>query len=420
MGKAAILLMISALISGSMILYNSEQLNFATMEDQAERQEQIVAREIARTGFNTMVTRAQETEASLKSFNPNTPLTEIIREVNGGENSTFVQETEGGHFSAHLERTGLEAYRINATGFFGDASHQVSGTYLMGSIMEVPEEETDDTFYAGIVNEPADKCTAVFVQRFLPINDRGHGTQDDGVNPLNPSVDCELGEEGCTYEPKKYMRLPPEQLFEAADRYSRSSSRANIYTTLPPMTRLGVVIGVDEIGSDGTCPVINDPSEAAQQFHSLVAVRPGKGGNGGGSTGRGNKGGGQASNQQGAVDDVLESRHALLQQWPEGDGNVWRIAFEMGNWTDEQLEDVKVNGYPDCLGSTCTFGNGTYGGTGWATDSFSYAQLEARDGHPSFNDFVLEFWLRATDGEMPRPGDHAPGQQEPLEVVLAE
>lgn len=419
MGKAAILLMISDLIAGSMILYNSEQLNFATMGDQAERQEQIIAREIARSGFNTMVARAQQTEGELKAFNANTPLTEIIREVNGGANSTFVQEIEGGHFSGYLQRTGLEAYRVNATGFFGSASHQVSGTYLMGSTVQVPENE-DDTFYAGIVEEPADKCTAVFVQRFLPINDRGHGTQDDGVNPLNPSVDCEYGEEGCTYEPKKYMRLPPEQVFDSADRFTRTSSRANIYTTLPPMTRLGVVLGVNDIGTDGTCASITDPSNADQQFYSLVAVRPGKGGSGGGSPGPGNSGQGQASNQQGAVDDVLESRHALLQQWPEGDGNVWRIAFEMGDWTDAQLEDVKANGYPSCLGSTCTFENGTYGGTGWNTDSFSYAQLESRDGHPSFNDFVMEFWLRATDGEKPRPGDHAPGQQEPLEVVLAE
>ena len=418
MGKAAILLMISALIAGSMVLYNSEQLNFATMSDQAERQEQIVAREIARTGFNTMVARAQQTEFDLKSFNPNTPLTEIIREVNGGENSTFDQEVEGGHFSGYLERTGLESYRVNARGFFGGASHHVSGSYLMKSILEVPETE-DDTFYAGIVDEPADKCTAVFVQRFLPINNAGHGTQDDGINPLNPSVDCELGEEGCTYEPKKYMRLAPEKIFDSADKFSRTSTRANIHTELPPLSRLGVVLGVNEIGTDGTCASINDPSDADQRFYSLVAVRPGKGGSQGGGSGEGNQGG-QASNQQGAVDDVLESRHALLEQWPEGDGNVWRMAFEMGDWTDEQLEDVKTNGYPSCTGTTCTFENGTYGGDGWGTDSFSYAQLEQRDGHPSFSDFVMEFGLRAAEGEKPRPGDHASGQQEPLEVELAE
>ncbi len=413
MGKAAMLLIISALIAGSLILYQSEQTNFSTLADQAERQEQIVAREIARTGYNVIVTRAQEVQKDLLDFNANTPLPEIIRTVNGGDDTGYSEDVEGGHFTAHLVRTGLETYRVESTGFFNDANHTVTGDFLLSNILNVPEGE-DDTFYSGIVEEPEGTCTSVFVQRFLPINDAGHGTQEDGLNPLNPTVDCEIGTEGCTYEPKKYMRLPPEKLFDSADRYTREGTRANIYTELPPMSRLGVVIGVDEMNTDGTCPQIDDPGQSAQRFYSLTAKRPGNSGN----AGRGAGGGGQASSQQGAVDDVLESKHALLQSWPDGDGNVWRIAFETGEWTDEQLQDIKLNGYPSCVGSTCNFEDGTYGGSGWTEDSYGYAQLEDRDGHPSFNDFVLEFWLRESDGEM-RPGQHAHGQQEPLEVVLA-
>ncbi len=401
MGKAAILLMISALIAGAFILYNAEQTNFATLSDQADRQEQIVAREIARTGFNTIVARAQEVERELHEFNPNTPLTEIIRTVNGGDDSQYVEETEGGHFSAFLERSGVETYRVHSTGYYGSADHSISGDYLMGSIVNIPTDQ-DDTFYAGIVSEPSGTCTAVFLQRFLPMNDAGHGTQDDGINPLNPSIDCDLDEDDCTYEPKKYMRVAPELVFPSADLYNREGSRANVHTVLPPMSRLGIILAVDE-PTGGECPDITHPSQSEQSFYSLV--------------GQNHNNAGRASTDQGAVDGVMEGKNALLQQWPE-DSNVWRAAFEWGNWTNEQLVDIKLNGYPTS-GSTWSIDGATYGGTGWETDDYGYAKLEAREGHPDFYDFVMEMWLKV-DGGSPSPGNHALGQQEPLEVELAE
>jgi len=113
----------------------------------------------------------------------------------------------------------------------------------------------------------------------------------------------------------------------------------------------------------------------------------------------------------------MEGKNALLQQWPE-DSNVWRAAFEWGNWTNEQLVDIKLNGYPTS-GSTWSIDGATYGGTGWETDDYGYAKLEAREGHPDFYDFVMEMWLKV-DGGSPSPGNHALGQQEPLEVELAE
>jgi hypothetical protein len=86
---------------------------------------------------------------------------------------------------------------------------------------------------------------------------------------------------------------------------------------------------------------------------------------------------------------MKEADRAMIQQHPTYPG-AFRVSFERGTFSVDQLRDVKRNGY----GSGVWDNNlKSYGGSGWAgvgEDRFGYYQLDESSEYPDFSDFALE------------------------------
>ena len=402
MGKAAILLMISALIAGAFILFNAEQTNFATLGDQAERQEQIVAREIARSGYNSLKSRAREVERNLVALNPNTTLAQVINEVNG-EDGVVVGPYEGGEYHAWMEPTSLQSYRIHSEGYYGSASHTLDGSYVPTNMLAVPDDgiTADSTSFlnAEFISSMAGWCSAIYLERHIPKYNYGHGTQVDGCNPNNP------GNKNCPEDSEDqidrtrgsynahYHIQEPELIF--ASGRNRDGTRSHLETELIPGTRLNFILAVDKgCNLQGDDTVAYDDPGFDHRHYALV--------NEGSNAG---------------LDDMREGMYAMLEAHSTESG-VWRIAFEdQQRWGEAEFQDIKDNAYPDPLcasggacGKSFSFTNGTYGGEGWGSigiDAMGYTRLLDYGNIPDFSDQVFQIWLTEDLDHEHTPGQHA-------------
>ncbi len=403
MGKAAILLMISALIAGAFILYNAEKTNFETMGDQAERQEQIVAREIARSGYNSIKSRAREVEKELVGLNPNTTLQDVIDEVNGSE-GRVTGDYEGGQYVAWLEPTSLESYRVIAEGHYGSAMHDINGSYVPTNMLAVPDDgitvDSTSHLHAEFISSMAGWCSAVYLERHIPKYNFGHGTQEDGFNPNNPGnksgpedSEDQIDRTRGSYN-AHYHIAEPELLFPSGR--DRDGSVSSVETELMPGTRLNFILAVDKNCSlQGQDDVHYRDDGFDHRHYALV--------NEGSNAG---------------LDDMKEGKYAMLERHPSEPG-VWRIAFEdQQRWGEAEFQDIKDNAYPDpqcasggACGKSFPFTDGTYGGEGWdviGTDAMGYTRLLDYANIPDFSDQVFQIWLSEDLDHENTPGQHAP------------
>ncbi|RMH53140.1 MAG: hypothetical protein D6685_16070, partial [Bacteroidetes bacterium] len=63
----------ATMIGGSIMLFQTDQTGATTDKRQAERQEEVLAREIARSGYNALISRARQIEKQ----NPSASVEEI-------------------------------------------------------------------------------------------------------------------------------------------------------------------------------------------------------------------------------------------------------------------------------------------------------------------------------------------------------
>ena len=332
MGKATLLLAFFALFAGGSLMYQSQRNSVEADGRQSDRDEEILAREIARSGHNMIMSQARQLHAQ----NPSLLLHEIVAQVNGADGK-IEQNYQGGSYEAWLVSTSPSTVASVAIGKYGKASHRMQTASAEGSVggptmpdlLEVTEpSELTVTFLESM----AGYCSGIYLERILP----------DVASHLQPA---------------------PELIFAPGN--NRDGAAATFSAVLDPGTRMNFILAVD---ADFNCEKRNVPVSISHWTYDYT--RPAL-----------------ITDVEDLV-DLQEGKYAMIQERP-GSPGIWRIAFEDLVFSDAKLADVKANGY----GST-NWHHGSYGGTGWsATNGQGYFLLNDYGHMPDFSDQVIEIEL---------------------------
>lgn len=335
MGKLVILIATAAILGTGMVLFQVDRSSIATDAKQADRQAQILAREIARTGHNIMVSKARKMQVQY----PDTPLEDIVAQINGQNGLGITGAHGGGTYTAKLVLTSASTFAVEAVGTFQTSEHEVATVreteagFLAEGTLEVDEPTILKMTF---LESMAGYCSAVYVQRLSPVTVAGVTT---------------------------YSADTPELAFVPGNNRDGDSVQPADFV-LQPGERVNFILAVD---ADFSCEdrgknvPVTDPSfdYTRNALENEIDVD---------------------------TEDLQEGHYAMIQEKP-GSPGVWRIAFEDLYFSDAKLADVKQNGY----GGDWNKRKQTYGGKGWnGTDANGYWRLSDYGDKPDFSDQVIE------------------------------
>ncbi len=361
MGKGAMLLVMATMIGGSIMLFQTDQTGATTDKRQAERQEEVLAREIARSGYNALISRARQIEKQ----NPSASVDEIVNLVNG-PSGQLTGSFQGGTYTASLTQVSALAYSATAVGTFGEASHRMRSHWVADGTLEVTEPSLLKVTF---LESMAGYCSAIFLERYVPWSNNGHGNNEDGVDSSNPGKSKEGEDSDPTVDDEvkvgstKYRRLEPELIFAPGN--NRDGAEALYTTELQPGERINFILAVDADFScekRGQAVTIKDKSFNYTRPALTADVKD--------------------------LVDMQEGPYAMIERSPLAEG-VWRIAFEDLVFSEDKLLDIKKNGY----GGSWNSKKKTYGGTGWTYNVDGYRLLRDFGGKPDFSDQVIAVQL---------------------------
>lgn len=380
MGKYILLVVAAVMAGSSMLMYQSQKTSLDTDQRQAERQEKIIARQIARTGYNAVLAEARVEENLDKKVN------QIVQSV-----GTISGSYQGGTYEAWLEKISPTAYRAVSvgelessvasigTGGPSTVSHRIEESHK-NNIMppaSTPTVSDSSELQIEFKESMAGYCSAIFLQRLVPKDNNGHGNNEDGVDSSNPGKSKEgedtLCEDGTYCDDEmhtgngngKFWKLNPELVFVPGN--DRDGAETHFEDIIYPGTRLNFILAVD---ADNSCEARGE--EITIDDPSIDYVRN------------------SFAEDVGEFGKIHEAPYSLMQEHPSQPG-VWRIAFEDLIFEQKQLWDIKENGYPDWDHSNAwDKKDKTYGGNGWGVDFNGYAELEDYGNVPDFSDQVIE------------------------------
>lgn len=405
MGKYILLVVAAVMAGSSMLMYQSQKTSLDTDQRQAQRQEKLIARQIARTGYNAVLAEARIHEDQDKKAES------VVTDV-----GTITGTYQGGTYEAWLEKISPTSYRaisvgrlkssVSRVGMSGDStiSHRIEDQHRKNTIPEAsqPTVTTTDSSRLEVefIDSMAGYCSAIYLQRMIPKTNNGHGNNCDGVDKSNPgnapfknqdsdpNVDDECGGGGA-YPSKgnngnkkaKFQTLDPELVFAPGN--NRNGAESSYDKIIAPGTRLNFILAVD---ADYSCEARGQ--NVTIDDNSFDYVRN------------------SFSEDVSEFGKLNEAPYSLMQEKPSQPG-TWRIAFEDLHFEVAQLWDIKQNGYPN-HDSQNEWSNRdkTFGGNGWGTDGEGYARLKDFGNVPDFSDQVIEVKIIPVDPES--DGDEPP------------
>jgi hypothetical protein len=336
MGKLALLIAAAAIMGSSMLLFQVDQTSVATDTKQSDRQGQIVAREIARTGQNVLLSKVKQLQAA----NPDEALENIVQQANGA-NGKVTGSYGGGTYEARVILTSASTFSVESIGSFQVSNHKVTSErvteteILAEGILEVPQRSILNVKF---IESMAGYCSAIYVQRLSPVV--------DGLGDIS------------------YTENVPEMVFSPGNnRDGETVQPADIIVEAGERVNFIMAVDADfNCNKRGHNVPITDPNfnYTRNALENEIDVD---------------------------ADDLSEGKYAMIQENPNTPG-VWRIAFEDLVMSDAKLADVKQNGY----GTHGWSGTPrTYGGSGWTqTDANGYWKLQDYGDRPDFSDQVIE------------------------------
>lgn len=382
MGKAILLLVAAAAIGTSVLILQGNANRLEADERQVARQEEALAREIARSAYNLIISRARE----LDGANPRWTLAQLVAAVNGVAGKLSGQ-LKGGSYEAWVYPLGASSYGVVAIGRYGSASHQLGTHRVLQRMLEVPPDQPSQVKVT-FLESMAGYCSAIYLQRYVPRNNNGMGNNLGGCDPSNPAhgSSCESQEDIELRGNDRYVALEPEMVFPPGNR----RDNASVVTTLVlnPGERANFVLAVDKDCSlRGRTDVPAKVKQGNTRYFDYLRDALIK-----------------------STDDfsqMQEGPYVMIQAHPTKP-NTWRLAFEDLNFDREfmgmdKLADVKRYGYGDMAWTVRSgsswgerHGKYSYGGSGWVqVDSWGYYKL--RDYYrvngsivPDFSDQVIE------------------------------
>lgn len=347
MGKALYIIVIGTFVAGSVLYIQSSSTKIATTDRQADYQERILAREIARSAKGMAHMRLQQAGANYNA---------ALGSINGFSEGGAAKQT--GLYTGAMNKG---EYRIKATPIDGqNIKVETVGVYngieekiVSYHRVEMLVVNEPSRLRAEFIDSMAGWCSAVFLQQYIPISPGDSTGATTGV----------VSADGLWFE--KY----PEMVFDSGH-YRNGESVEPADIVLSTGTRMNFFIGVDKNCSEEGEWVTEFNADDYDHIH-------------------------YAMDHEESVTSMLEGTYSMIELY-HADDQTWRIAFEDQNfYSTQQYNDIKINGYGDGYWDT---EEGTWGGDGWDDDADGYRLLGNHGGQPDYSDQVFEIALLPCGG----------------------
>ncbi|WP_263791895.1 hypothetical protein [Salinibacter sp.] len=204
MGKFSLLLSLSVVGAVTILAFQGNQTSVDTRERQSLRQGKVIARQIARSGYNSVLSEAH------KADGPDKEVGQVVSAVD-----TVQGEYEGGTYKAWLKKISSSAYTAVSVSRFSVADSLVE--YRIGgyanNTMKAPTVETPSQLNVTFEQSMAGYCSAIYLKRVKP-----------GTKPEN--------------QPDPEMVFPPGN--------NRNDASSSYEKTIESGTRLNFILAVDK------------------------------------------------------------------------------------------------------------------------------------------------------------------------------
>lgn len=281
MGRAALLMAMLGFLVTHIRFAQTERTIFETDRHQSERQAEILAREIARSGYDATISRMLR----LAKANGDADLEALVSEMND-ELGRAVRSHQGGVYEARVYPISASTFGVVSIGRYGDATHRIGASRLRPGILEVTQPSR---LKATFIDSQAGYCSAIYLQRWVP---NGDGT---------------------------YTEETPELVFASGK--DRDDSTTVHTTLLKPGELMNFMLAVDM-----DCSLRGQPL-SWQQHHRYdyhhVAL----------------------SSEAGSLEEMQEGKYAMIEPHPFQNGIWRIGFEDLIQFSDAQHGDVKQNGY---------------------------------------------------------------------------
>ncbi len=295
MGKAAILLVVAGLIGGTLLMYQATQATLDIDASEADRQEELLAREIARSGYNAMESKARR----IIFDNPDIRPDDLVETA-----GTLEGDYEGGRYTAHLRHIGGSGYIVEATGSYGKASYTMNGQSVTRTLRADEDVVLQSSYYGSM----AGYCSGLYVELWDP----DHEDDPD-------------------YEPEHDMLFPPQNRHNHIPRVDGVAVR-DYERVIPAGTQVNFVLAVDKsCDATGDFPGMYSDADIVVPFdynrynhyHWALEITAGE------------------------FEEMQEGMYAMVEESKSTPG-VYRLTFEdLRKFSREQHEAIKEYGYTE-------------------------------------------------------------------------
>ncbi len=348
MGKGLLIIVIGGMMAATTLSFQTKQTALETTKAQTAYEEELLAREIARSAYSVAYRKAQ---------NAGNDLDQAIANVNGTNaggapnlDGEMLGNYQGGDFAVQAYSLDGQNVKIRSIGRFGNAEHIINENYNV-KLLTVKEQSRVTIEF---LESMAGYCSAIFLQQFVP----NTGQPQPAGSQLT--------------DDERYWIMTPDMVFESGHNRPESDSRTTPQDIiLEPGTRMNFFIGVDRDCSEEGIMEENFVPETYDWIHHALEE--------------------DTEN----LEDLQEGLYSMIEQ-NETNDQTWRIAFEdLRHFSNAQMEDIKANGY----GGSWNEAGQTYGGNGWdEQDARGYRRLRDFGWKPDFSDQVIEVTLSPCDG----------------------
>jgi hypothetical protein len=206
MGKYSLLVTLGVATAISVLSLQAEKTSLDTNEQQAQRQGKLIARQIARSGYNSVLSQARIESGDEKTVG------DIVSDV-----GTLTGKYEGGEYEAWLKKISPTAYKAVSVGRFevnGEPmTYRIGDGYGNNTMVKVPEVNQPSVLNVSFEQSHAGYCSAIYLERVLP-----------DTKPKN--------------QPDPEMVFPPG--------HDRNDATTSFEKTIQPGTKLNFILAVDK------------------------------------------------------------------------------------------------------------------------------------------------------------------------------
>jgi len=366
MGKGLMILTFGAVLAGSILAFQQKQTALETTKRQTGYEEEVLAREIARSAYNIAKKLAQAAgdDVATAIANINGRLKNGAPDYQGELTGIY----QGGNYSAQAFTVDGQNVRIRATGWFGDGEHTINENHYVPMLTVSDSSKVTLEFLESM----ASYCSAIYLQRFIPNKGQGTPTIFKRSKSKKKKSKSNNGALVVKSDDEKYYIMPPEMLV-ASGHNRTGDDRVHMADdiVLAPDTRVNFFIGVDkDCSEEGVWEDGYDDSSYDYVHNALEE---------------------DTENMQ----DLQEGPYSMIEPHST-DPQKWRIAFEdLGTFSTKQHEDIKAHSYGGNWDPVLE----TYGGSGWTEiDEYGYNKLSDHGWKPDFSDQVIHVFFDPCSG----------------------